>query len=134
MRNILLFGFLALGLFVTACNDDDHDDDHDHEVTIEFLEPTDDETVAAPDDVHVHVRITAEDEIHDVEIKMYPHDNEDDLIIDHDAHSHESSYDFEGDYDLSAYPSGTEFHLEVKAAKDHDGTEYEEEDIHFKLP
>ncbi len=139
MKNVLLFSFLTLGLLFSACSDDDDDHDHDHDhdhgdVNIEFLEPTDDETVSAPDDVHVHIRVTAEDEVHDVEIKMHPEDDASNLIIDFDAHSHESVFNFEEDFDLSSYPSGTEFHIEVKVAKNHEGTEFEEEDIHFRLP
>ena len=133
MKNVLLFAFLAIGLLFTACSDDD-DHDHSDDVKIEFLEPMNEEVVASPDDVHIHIRVTADEEVHDVEIKMHPEDDLSDLIIDFDAHSHEATFDFEEDYDLSSYPSGTEFHVEVKVAKDHEGTEFEEDDIHFKLP
>jgi hypothetical protein len=135
MKNLLLFGFLLIGLLAAGCSDDDDDDDHDHdEVTIEFLEPTDGATVAAADEVHIHIRVTAEEEVHDLEIKMHPEGDESDLIIDFDAHSHESTFDFEEDYDLSSYPAGTEFHIDVRVAKDHEATEFEIEDIHFQIP
>ena len=122
---------LLLSITFSAC---DKEDDHEDEITIEFLEPMNDEVVSSPDDVHVHIRVTSNDEIHDVEIKLHPEGDEQDLIIDQDMHSHETSLDFEEDYDLSAYPEGTEFHLMIRVAKDHEGSEYEEEDIHFSIP
>ncbi|NBB88656.1 MAG: DUF4625 domain-containing protein [Bacteroidetes bacterium] len=137
MKNVLLFTFLAVGLLFTACSDDDDDHDHDHgdaKISIEFLEPVNDEVVASPDDVHVHVRVTADAEFHEVEIKLHPEGDVSDLIVDYDEHAHSTSFDFENDYDLSGYPAGTEFHMEVKVAKDHEGTEFEEGDIHFRLP
>lgn len=132
MRNLTLFLLLlSSGIFLTACN---KDDDHNDEIIIEFIEPSNDEVVATPANVNIHIRVTAEDEVEEVEIVMHPEEDGDDLIIDQEAHSHESVYEFEQTYDLSQYASGTRFHLEVKVAKDHEGTEFEEKDIHFSIP
>lgn len=131
MKNPALILIFALSLGLLACNGDDHDE---HEVVIEFLEPMDDEVVSSADEVHIHIRITSEDEIHAANIELYPESDEDDLIINHNAHSHENSYEFEEDYNLSTYPSGTEFHLLVRAAKDHESTEFESATIHFSIP
>lgn len=130
-QNLFLVALMIIGISFIACN---KDDDHEDEINIEFLEPMNEEVVANPAEVHVHIRVTSNDEIHDVEIKMHPEEDEQNLIIDQDLHSHETSLDFEEDYDLSSYASGTEFHLSVRVAKDHEGSEFVEEDIHFSIP
>jgi len=140
MKNVLLFSFLALGILFSACSDDD-DDNHNHNhdnckesISIENLEPINNETVASPDDVHIHVRVSADCDFHKVEIELYPTNDPSDLILDFEEHAHSSSYDFERDLDLSGYPAGTEFELDVEVYTDHDGSEYIEKEIDFRIP
>jgi hypothetical protein len=134
MRKVLLvaLGIAAAGF--VGCNQDDDDHDHAH-VTITFDEPTNGEVIASADAgaVHVHIEFVSDEEVHDIEIKLHPEGDANDLIIDHDHHAHAMTYTFMQDVDLSSYAAGTEFHLEAKAYTDHDGNEFEEADIHFEL-
>ena len=138
MKNVLLFSFLAFSLLFSACSDDDDDDHNDHNckdsISIENLEPMNNETVASPDNVHIHVRVNADCEFHEVEIELYPTNDPSDLILDFEEHAHSSSYDFERDLDLSSYPAGTEFELDVEVYTDHEGSEYVEKEIDFSIP
>ena len=130
---IVLF---ALSMFTfTACDDDD-DDDHMHgenDVTINILEPGDDETVADASDVHIHIEVEATDEVHNVDIILHPDDDISDKILEKNIHDHDPKVEFEQDIDLSDYPAGTEFHLEVEACKDHDCEEMVFEDVEFSI-
>ncbi len=131
---ILLFALTALTF--TACEDDDHDHDHDHgdnEITINILEPGNDETVADASDVHIHIEIEATDVNHDVEIVLHPDGNLDEKILEEKLHDHDKKVSFEQDLDLSSYPAGTKFHLEVEACKDHDCEEREFADVEFSI-
>jgi hypothetical protein len=133
---LYVLAILALGLSFTSCDDDDDDHDHDHgdnEITITIEEPTDGEVITECDDVHVHIEITATDEIHDVEIVLHPEGDVDDKIIDYDEHSHESELDFDQDVNLCSYDAGQCFHLEVKVCKDHDCEETETAEVEFCL-
>lgn len=132
MKKVLL-PLLAVAIVgVTGCKKEE--DDHNH-VTITFDEPTDGEVIplASANDVHVHIEFVFEEEGHGIEVIMHPEGDENDLIIDYDAHSHDTEITFMQDVDLSGYPAGTEFHLEAVACIDHDCTESESADIHFEL-
>lgn len=134
IKNLFLLIFALGALTFLGCNDDDDDHDHgDNDITITFLEPGDGETVADASDVHIHVRVEASDENHELEIKLHPDDDVSDLIIDFDQHTHDKVVDFEQDIDLSAYPAGTKFHLEVEACKDHDCEDTVFADIEFSI-
>jgi hypothetical protein len=124
--------FLAAGaLFLTACEKDDHDHNH---IEIEFLEPTNEQTVSDASDVHIHVRFSADEENHNVAILLHPEGDPADVILELDRHEHSQVVDLEADVDLSGYPAGTEFHLEAEACSDHDCAEVEMDDIHFSIP
>ena len=132
---ILLFALSALTF--TACDNDD-EDDHDHmhgdnEITINILEPGNDEVVADASDVHVHIEVEATDETHDIDIVLHPDGDVDDKIISTDFHEHEQKVVFEQDVDLSSYAPGTKFHLEVEACKDHDCEDREFADVEFSI-
>lgn len=129
--NQLLGWLVMLGVLVlTACNQDDI-----ASAEIEFEEPTAGEVVADASDVHVHVHFTATSgELYDVEVKLHPDGNVDDMIVDEDEHVHSDEYVFMDDLDLSGYPAGTEFHLEAKACLDEDCESTEMGDIEFSIP
>lgn len=129
-----LLPFLAVGLLITSCGDDD-DDNEDNKITITIEEPADGETVARAscDDVHIHVDLVASDENHEVEILLHPHGDVDDKIIDYDAHDHDANITFEQEVDLCSYPAGTCFHLEIEACLDHDCEEKETAEAEFCL-
>lgn len=122
MKRIQLFyffAFLALGVAITGCKDDE---DEGNQITITIEEPIDGENIAIANcgDVHVHVDISATDENHEIEIILHPEDDVNDLIINYDAHAHDQVIEFEQEVDLCAYAAGTCFHLEVFACVDHD--------------
>jgi len=132
---ILLFALSALTF--TACDNDD-EDDHDHmhgdnEITINILEPGNDEVVADASDVHIHIEVEATETNHNVDIILHPDGDIDDKIIEQNIHEHEQKVDFEQDVDLSSYPAGTKFHLEVEACKDHDCEDREFADVEFSI-
>lgn len=129
---ILLLALTVLTF--TAC--DDKEDDHlhdDNEITINILEPGDDETIADAADVHIHIEIEATAENHNVDIILHPEGDLSDKIIEQNIHEHDKKLSFEQDIDLSSYPAGTEFHLEVEACKDHDCEEKVFEDVEFSI-
>lgn len=131
-----LFAFVALGLFVTSCGDDDETDgDVNNIITITVEEPLDGETIAESDcgDVHVHVDVMASDENHEVDIVLHTEGDVDDEIITWDKHDHDQLITFETEVDLCMYPAGTCFHLEVEACIDHDCENKETHDVEFCL-
>ena len=133
MKNLLMAA-LALGvLSIIGCDkDDDHDHDH-NDITIDILEPMQDEVIADASDVHIHINFSATEELEEIEIVLYAHGEEEDKIIDFDHHTHDKTYEFKQDVDLSSYPAGTEFHLEIDVCEDHDCTEKVHKHLDFKL-
>jgi len=132
MKKVLL-PLLAVAIVgVTGCKKEE--DDHNH-VTITVDEPTNGAVIplTTADDVHIHIEFVFEEEAHGIEVKLHPEGDENDLIIDYDAHGHETEITFMQEVDLSSYPAGTEFHLEAKACLDHDCNESETAEIHFEL-
>jgi hypothetical protein len=126
-----LFALATLTFGLSSC---EKEEDHDHNhVDIAFLEPANDQsfTGAEAANVHIHVRFTAEEENHQVYVRLHPEGDESDLILNVDLHDHDAVLDIEEDVDLSGYPAGTEFHLEAEACEDHDCTEVVTADIHF---
>ncbi|MEM9991745.1 MAG: hypothetical protein AAF738_08275 [Bacteroidota bacterium] len=122
--------------FVACDEDDDHDHDHgDNEITITIEEPTNDETIALADcaDVHIHIDITATDETHEIEVKLHPEGDTDNLILDIDKHDHQQELTIEESVDLCQFESGTCFHLEVAACTDHDCDKKETAEVEFCL-
>ena len=117
-----------------ATKDDGSCEYHNH-ATITFDEPMMGEVIplANAGNVHVHIEVNYTIEGEEIEVKLHPEGDENDLIIDHDQHSHDNPIVFMQDVDLSSYAAGTEFHLEVKACEDHGCTESVIEDIHFEL-
>lgn len=131
MKKVLLSLITVSIVALAGCT---KEEEHNH-VTITFDEPTEGEIIALADaaDVHVHIEFAYEVEGEEVEIKLHPEGDETDLIINHDAHSHDNPIVFMQNVDLSSYPAGTEFHLEAKACENHECTESVTEDIHFFL-
>ncbi len=129
MSNIKFFyllSFLAVGLLcITSCGKDDDDDHDDNTITITIEEPVDGENIEIANcaEVRIHVDFVASDENHEVEVVLHPEGDVNDKIIDHDAHSHDQTINFEQEVDLCSYPVGTCFHLEVSACVDHDCAE-----------
>lgn len=133
MTYLMMLALFTGAILFTGCDKED-DDHHDHNHTeITILSPSDNETVADPTNVKIHVKFEADEELHDIEIKLHPEDDAADLIIDFDGHSHEKTYEFETTVNLSAYPAGTTFKLNVDACEDHECSEKENKHIHFKI-
>ncbi len=129
------FGVLLASavLVFSACNkDDDEHGDHNH-IEITIISPTANQTVADPSAVEVRIAFEADDELHDIEIKLHPVDDASDLIIDFEVHTHQKTYEFHTVVDLSSYPAGTEFELDIDACEDEACTEKESKHIHFSI-
>lgn len=133
MKKVLFAALAISAAGFVGCNTDDPEE-HNH-VTITFDEPTNGEVIPLADagNVHVHIEFAYEVEGEEIEIKLHPEGDENDLIIDYDSHSHDNPIVFMQNVDLSSYPAGTEFHLEAKACENHDCSESETADIHFEL-
>jgi len=124
------FAFLfALITFLAACKSEEV-----NQVTIDIQEPTAGETVADASQVHIHIELTATEELHDIHIHLHPDGDVSNMIIEQDIHSHEMTHTFMQDVDLSSFPSGTKFHLEVETCIDHDCEEEAKEEIDFFIP
>ncbi len=132
MRKLLITGVLLTTMGIIGCNTDD---DHHNHVTITFNEPTDGQLIplAEASNISINISFVYEEEGEEIEVKLYPANDPNDLIIDHESHSHDNPITFMQDVDLSSYPAGTEFHLEAKACEDHDCEESVTEEIHFSL-
>ena len=84
------------------------------------LQPADGTQVADPQLVPVEVAVEAlAAELHGLEVKMYPHDDPQDLILDLEVHVHGERYVWGHDMDLSGFAEGTVFRLEAVACVDH---------------
>ena len=135
---LYLLTFIALGLFVTSCNEDDEmmdDEQPTNMITITIEEPVNDETIPFADcaNVHIHVDFAASIENHEVEVVLHPEGNVDEKIIDFDKHDHDKEITFEQEVDLCSYGAGACFHLEVEACIDHDCAQKETADVEFCL-
>ncbi|MBR9922881.1 MAG: hypothetical protein GYB31_18795 [Bacteroidetes bacterium] len=129
---LLALLLLASSIFFTACDkEDEHMDEHNH-VSIDIVSP-DAGTVADPASVLIDVVISAEEENHEIEIKLFPTDDPGDLIIDKDLHDHDAEVSFTQTVDLSSYDAGTEFTLEIEACEDHDCEEIASEVVEFSI-
>ena len=109
---------------------------HKHEdidVTIDIISPVANQVMTNPAEVLFNIIFTASGELHDIEIKVYPKDNPQDLILDFDLHEHKKVYEFTETRDLSSYPEGTTFVLEVDAYRDEEGTKKETQKIEFRI-
>jgi hypothetical protein len=105
----------------------------DIDVTIDIISPVANQVMANPAEVLFNIIFTASGELHDIEIKVYPKDNPQDLILDFDLHEHKKVYEFTETRDLSSYPAGTTFVLDVDAYRDEEGTKKETKKIEFKI-
>ncbi|MGB0430107.1 MAG: hypothetical protein ACPGLV_06500 [Bacteroidia bacterium] len=125
-----LFSVLALTtvLFFAACGDS-------HNVEIHFHNPTNGAVVpvANASALTIDIDFSSDEELHDIEIKLYPSAAPDDLIIDYDGHVHESEYVFEQDVDLSSFDSGTSFAIQVTVCENHDCTVSKIQEILFTI-
>lgn len=130
---IYLLAILFLGLSLSSCDKHEHDEDNEVKITIE--EPTSGQIIAKDKcgDVHVHVKIVATEENHDVEIVLHPDGDTSKKIINYDKHSHDKTINFEQEVDLCSFAAGTCFHLEVSACVDHDCEKKSTADIEFCL-
>ncbi len=127
-----LFAFVAVGLFVTGCSDDDDNmDEETNIITITIEEPLNDGVVADCSDVHIHIDVSASIENHEVEVVLHPDGDVNDKIIDWDMHDHDKVITFEQEVDLCAYGPGACFHLEVEACVDHECEERSTADVEF---
>nr|MBS0036747.1 hypothetical protein [Saprospiraceae bacterium] len=130
------FLLLAFPLVFVACdNDDDHHHDDDNEITINFISPQHDQviTMEEAENLLIQLEVLATDENHDIYIELHPENDASNKILDHHFHLHDPDFEFSESVDLSGFPSGTEFHLEVRAALDHDGDHHERGDIEFSI-
>ena len=108
-------------------------DNDSNEITINILEPAAGEVFTDAADVHVHIEVSAEEEVDAVMIKLHPVGQSDSLILNYDEHVHEQSFEFEQDFDLSSYPSGTSFEVDIIACKDHDCEETVTANVDFSI-
>lgn len=109
------------------------DDVHNH-ITIDIEKPTDNGVVANASAVEIDIDLTAEVELHDVEISLK--DSANNAIPPFnpmDAHVHAKTHHVHETVDLSSYPSGSKFSLSVEACEDHDCTDKETKTINFSI-
>ena len=129
MRNLFVLAIVATAAFLSSCSGDEH------HVEIHFHNPADGATIATADAaaLEIEVHFESEEELHEVEVLLYPTDAANDVIIDFEEHAHETEYEFTQTVDLYAFDSGTSFTLEAITCEDHDCTESHSEKITFTL-
>lgn len=138
MLSLKNIGFLLLAfplVFVACDNDDDHPHHDDNEITINFITPENDQVISMEeaDSLLIKLEVLATDENHDIYIELHPENDVSNIILDLHFHLHDPNFEFSEPVDLSDFPSGTEFHLEVRAALDHNGDHHERADIEFSI-
>lgn len=132
MKKVILGLMVVVTASFVGCKEEEHGHNH---VTITFEEPVNDAVIPLADaaSVHIHIEFVYEEEGEEIEVKLHPEGDENDLIIDYDLHTHDNPISFEQDVNLSSYAAGTEFHLTAKACEDHSCDEFVTSDIHFSL-
>jgi hypothetical protein len=125
--------YLAFGISLSAISLFSCKKEHNH-VEIEFLSPVDNATVTDPSAVNIKIKFTAEEELHDIEVKLTEETTGTAIapFVPLEIHEHEMVYTLDDTVNLSSFPAGTEFHLEVSACEDHDCAEKVTKSIHFK--
>lgn len=124
---IVLFG--AVLLSTTGC-----EKEASNEITIKIISPVEDQVMANPGSVLIHIEFEATDENHNVEVFIHKDGDVNDVAFEWDEHDHDKKLVLMETIDLSSYPSGTKFHLEAEACKDHDCKNKVFKDVEFSIP
>ncbi|HMQ08305.1 MAG TPA: hypothetical protein PKC30_13470 [Saprospiraceae bacterium] len=95
-------------------------DDELSDIEIRFITPQNGDALSNASNVMIRVEIEADPENHDIDIVLYPHNNNSNKIVDWHRHTHDQLVIFSQAVDLSSFSSGTVFHLDVEACRDHD--------------
>jgi len=132
MRNLLQLSIvLILLLNFVACTPEE--EKHNH-VTVEIETPVDGSIVGTPDMTTIKINVSAEIELHDVEVTLKDASGNSIAPFNPlDVHDHTSSTTIEETIDLSDYPTGETFTLTVEACEDHDCEEIVTETSSFSI-
>lgn len=124
---IVLFG--AVLLSTTGC-----EKEASNEITIKIISPVEDQVMANPGSVLIHIEFEATDENEAIEVYIHPDGNVNDVVFEWDTHEHDKKIVLMETIDLSSFPSGTKFHLEAEACKDHKCNNRVNKHIEFTIP
>jgi hypothetical protein len=133
MKNIVFYLAIGFSIFqLTSCSKDDETLD---DVTIQFINPTNNQQIslAEAENLVFNVIVTADKDLHDIFMKVYPTANSTDLIVDRKRHRHATSIEFSEERDLSAYSSGTTFTINIDVCIDHDCSSFISDSIEFSV-
>lgn len=121
---------LLLNLF--ACTPAE-EEIHNH-ITIDIETPVNNGTVSTPNMTAIKINVSAEVELHDVEVTLKDASNNTIAPFNPlDIHSHTKSTTINETIDLSSYPAGEKFTLTVEACEDHDCSEKETKSSSFSI-
>ncbi|BDS10412.1 hypothetical protein [Aureispira anguillae] len=126
----LIFFIITLNFFSCTTAEEEV---HNH-ISITIDAPANNSTVADPSAVEIDIDLTAEIELHDVEITLSDNNNTNIAPFDPmDVHVHAKSHHVHETINLSNYPAGSQFKLTVEACEDHDCAEKETKTITFSI-
>ncbi len=130
-RWICLAWMLAIACVAGSCK---KDSESRNEITIEIRKPVAGQSVS-PGNLEVEIYLEADQLVHEVRTRLYPTNNQGDLILDKEEHLHRQSgtLRYEG-ISLFTYPGGTSFTLKVEVCRDNAcSQEKEERTISFSI-
>jgi len=134
----LLCLLAVTAIFFTACRDDDNGHNHDHDTDYDYhahiMSPTDADTKALDDILHIHVNFESHtgEPVHHINVRIYSEADSVEVYSEpsgDEQHIHDTSgaHTFEADVTLSeanGFAAATDYVLEAKVWP-HDGEEGE---------
>lgn len=120
MRNLIQLSIVLMLLLNFFSCTPKEEEMHNH-ISIDIETPVSNSIVSTPNMTAIKINLSAEVELHDVEITLKDASNNSIAPFNPlDIHSHSSSTTVSETIDLSSYPTGTSFTLTVEACEDHD--------------
>ncbi|WMX12050.1 MULTISPECIES: hypothetical protein [unclassified Aureispira] len=133
MHKLFKLSILIIILFNFISCTQKEEEVHNH-ITIDVLSPTNNGTVSTPNTTAIKINLTADVELHDVEVTLKDSNNNSIAPFNPlDVHSHTKSTTIDEVVDLSSYAAGEKFTLTIEACEDHDCSEKETESISFSI-
>lgn len=129
-KNFLVFT-LSLCIMFSYVSCHDHEESN-NSISIEFVTPTDGQSLTSKSNVNFHVKFSVDKELHKSTLVLREK-GKNEVIFSTENHSHMKTSEIKETRDLSSFVSGTIFELYASSCYDHDCKKVEEKTISFSL-